>query len=166
MADAIYHVASMEDTVLYKENTKDDTCKQCLELEDQLKDALKELNSAHLIIELLQQESAMQVTSKPDNTNRNNIFQEIAAQVINSEWERVKRRCCDASNKDSLSNKVLTGVNVQMIPVSNCYSALELLHGRDGIVTNITMDHKTEEQEGATTKTFMDPTKQPGIQHV
>jgi hypothetical protein len=81
MADAKHHAANTEDTLLHKDLTTDYTCKQRLELLDQLKDALRELNSAHLIIELLQQESATMITSKQHDINRNNISQEIADQV-------------------------------------------------------------------------------------
>jgi hypothetical protein len=41
---------------------------------------------------------------------------------------------------------------------------LELLHDKDD-VTDITMDHKTEQCEGVTKKTFLDSTQQHGVQH-
>jgi hypothetical protein len=94
------------------------------------------------------------------------VSEEIAEQVMHSEWKRVKPRRCDALNKDNLLHTVLTGVNVQMIPVSNRYSAFKLLHDKDGNVTILTTDHKTQEREGVTKETFLDSIKQQGVQHV
>jgi hypothetical protein len=61
---------------------------------------VEELKSARLIIELLQQESATNITSNQDDTNRNNIYHETTNQVINAEWEEVNSKCCGATNKD------------------------------------------------------------------
>lgn len=67
------HVVNTWDTVLYKElATSEYTCKHRSDLQDQLKEVLKELNSARIIIKLLQQEATGKITSNHDNTNQNN----------------------------------------------------------------------------------------------
>jgi hypothetical protein len=57
MAAAVVQVKIMEENATDIERFPKDSCfKKCLDLETQLQEALKELSSAHLIIELLRNE--------------------------------------------------------------------------------------------------------------
>jgi hypothetical protein len=59
-------------------------CLQCIELKNQLKETVKELKSARLIIELLQQESSTKITSNHVNINRYNTSFLATNHVVNS----------------------------------------------------------------------------------
>jgi hypothetical protein len=72
---------------------------QCIELEKQLKEIVNELKSAQLIIELLQQESSVKITSNQDDVNRSDVSQIVINQGINTEWVEVSCRYSGVINR-------------------------------------------------------------------
>jgi hypothetical protein len=94
-------------------------CVKCIELENQLKEAVEELKSARLIIELLQQESVPKITSKQD-IRRSNASHVATNQGTNTDWVEESSRCSGPINKDkgNFLKKISTRANMYLT-VSN-----------------------------------------------
>jgi hypothetical protein len=102
MADGAGHSLKYHD-ITRKEELKcsEYTCAQCMELENKLKNALEELKSTRLIIELLQHELSS-LTQKLTLTGSSNTPQETSNHHINNEWVKVNHRCHEPITKDNL----------------------------------------------------------------
>jgi len=87
MADKLVHTENCSESVIKKESTnKDVSCDKCLELEHQLQEALQELGSAHLIIELLKKENALYMTLEHEATKPTTSSQGSPEQEVHGNW--------------------------------------------------------------------------------
>jgi hypothetical protein len=102
---------------------------------------VEELESARLIIELLRQASATNITSNQDDASRNNVSHVSTNQVRNAEWVEVNSKRCGATNKDKdkLLKRAPTRANAP-ITVLNRYSILEEDNTDEGCVSHFVAD--------------------------
>jgi hypothetical protein len=119
-------------------------CVQCMELMSQLKETMEKLKSAQLIIELLRQESATNITSiqdgtSQDHTNQNNISHVTTKQVINDKWIEVNSKHYGVTSNGK--NKLLLNksqIRAQVpFTTTNRYSILEEENTVQGCINQV-----------------------------
>jgi hypothetical protein len=122
MADDTAHTLMSQDKTQIEElKCSDYICVQCIELENKLRNALDELKSARLIIELLQHESSSSLTSKLTITGGSDILHETSNHHTNNEWVKVNHKRQETFIKDNQQKRKKpipgqVGIYCQQIP--------------------------------------------------
>jgi hypothetical protein len=139
MADDTAHILTSQNKAREEElKCSEYICVQCIELENKLKNALEELKSTRLIIELLQHELSSSLTSKLTITGRCNI-QETSNHNTNNEWLKVNHKRQEHFIKDNQKKKEANSWADQHLLSSNLFEILDVVNSDKDYGTNATI---------------------------
>ena len=106
LADILMHMEYCSGSVINRESIiKNVSCAKCLELEHQLKEALQELGSAHLITELLKKENTVYMTLEHEATKPTYSSHVSTEQEVHDKWEPGTQRQLNGQRRWKLISK-------------------------------------------------------------
>jgi hypothetical protein len=183
MANTVVHVENSKENLTNTERfLKDSGCEKCLDMETRLQEALKELSSAHLIIELLLSEYKLSMAIEDYCINATTSQARLDGEESGN-WKLITSRCTREQIRRNTKTKerdLTVQVNEKCILI-NRYGALEVYNvtHRNDIdtntitayeLTNISRSqnekyNKSGKHNTTTKESLANSPKQPSAQH-